>query len=246
LPALVALAVLGGCGDAPPEPNPEPRVAVAEDTTGLRLPGPESGEYCRIAQRILASTTLGGENTVFTDMPSYRHSKPSADPHRIYQVVTYAGRLPLAVSCKVKSAAHLRAVYGPRAAGTQRSCAELTRRARDLAVAELMAGGSPDLARDAAAYIVDEDEPFVTGRSYLADFELSYRDRDGALHLRSPGLFQDYDSWITRFLPAQFQGQHYCHVATPAYMEALARGELEPGTVITTADEAPVVPPPGP
>ena len=32
-----------------------------------------------------------GDNEVFTDMPAYRASKPSVNPHNIYQVVTYKG-----------------------------------------------------------------------------------------------------------------------------------------------------------
>jgi hypothetical protein len=194
------------------------------------------------AQQILASTTLTGSNTIFTDMPEYRHSKPSADPHRIYQVVTYAGNLPVVVSCKTKTAAHLRAVYGPEAAGTQYFCPELGRRVQRQAVAELTAAGDAEAAARAAAFVVDDNEPYMTGRDYLADFELSNRAADGNVHLNSFGLFQNYDSWITRFLPWQVQGQSYCHVATVDYVKALARGTIQPGTVITTADDAPVTP----
>ena len=84
--------------------------------------------------------------------------------------------------------------------------------------------------------------PGLKEEYYLADFELSFRADDGAVHLNSFGLFQNYDSWITRFLPWQVQGQSYCHVATVDYVKALARGDIQPGTVITTADDAPVTP----
>jgi hypothetical protein len=239
------VALLAGCSGEPPGavPGPiEPRVARAEDTTAVRLPAPGSGEYCQAAQQILASTTLTGAVTVFEDMPEYRHSKPSANPHRIYQVVTYAGDLPIVVSCKVKSAAHLRAVYGPEAAGTQGRCVELTRRAQAQAVAELGAAGLPDAAARAAGYVASDQDPYLTGRDYLQDFELSSQDPDGTVRLNSPGLFQNYDSWITRFLPWQVQGQQYCHLPTADYIKALATGALPPGTIITTADDAPVKP----
>lgn len=243
LPAMVLAALLAGCaGDAPDAlPGPiEPRQARAEDTSGVVLPEPAAGGYCQAAQQILASTTLTGDVTVFTDMPAYRKSKSAANPHRIYQVVTYAGDLPIAVSCKVKTAAHLRAVYGPEAAGTQRRCADLTGRARDQAVARLEAAGQPEAAARARALVLDDNEPYVTGQEYLGDFPLSYVDDTGSVHLNSPGLFQNYDSWITRFLPWQVRGQHYCHTATAGYIEALATGRIEPGTVITTAEDAPV------
>ena len=82
----------------------------------------------------------------------------------------------------------------------------------------------------------------MTGRDYLADFELSYVDDDGAIHLSSPGLFHDYDSWTTWILPEIVEGQAYCHIATASYIKSLAIGEMEPGTLITTADDAPVQP----
>jgi len=242
---LVSIAVtvaVAGCSD-PPGQSTEPiapRQARLDDTTGVALPPPASADFCMAAQQILASTTLTGSNTVFTDMPEYRHSKPSTDPHRIYQVVTYAGSMPVVVSCKTKTAAHLRAVYGPEAAGTQYFCPELGRRVQRQAVDQLTAAGETEAAARAAAFVVDDNEAYMTGRGYLADFELSFRAGDGNVHLNSPGLFQNYDSWITRFLPWQVQGQSYCHVATVDYVKALARGDIQPGTVITTADDAPV------
>jgi hypothetical protein len=243
--SLLVTGVLAGCSGGPPGQSTEPiapRTARLDDTTGIALPAPASGDYCVAAQQILASTSLAGTNTVFTDMPAYRKSKSSADPHRVYQVVTYDGSTPIVVSCKTKTAAHLRAVYGPDAAGTQYFCPELGRRVQRQAVAELTAAGQAEAAGRAAAIVVDDNEPYMTGRDYLADFELSYQAADGSLHLNSFGLFQNYDSWITRFLPWQVQGQAYCHVATVDYVKALASGDIEPGTVITTVDDAPVTP----
>ncbi len=241
----VALAVAAAGCSGPPGQSTEPiapRVARLDDTTGIALPPPASEDYCKAAQQILASTTLTGSNTVFTDMPEYRHSKPSADPHRVYQVVTYDRAMPIVVSCKTKTAAHLRAVYGPEAAGTQYFCPELGRRVQRQAVDELTAAGDAEAAARAAAFVVEDNEPYLTGRDYLADFELSFKSEAGTVHLNSFGLYQNYDSWITRFLPWQVQGQSYCHVATVDYVKALARGEIKPGTVITTADDAPVTP----
>ena len=206
------------------------------------LPAADSPAFCVAAQQLLASTRMVGKNTLFTDMPAYRHSKPLVDPLEIFQVVSYAGKLPAMVSCKVKTSAHLRAAYGPKAAGKQLYCPDVTRLIRAQAVAELQQASQAGTAAKAAAFIVDENEPYFTGRSYLADFQLSYRDGDGAIHISSPGLYQDYDSWITWFLPEKFQGQSYCHLATVDYLKALASGEMKPGITMTTADDAPVRP----
>jgi hypothetical protein len=206
------------------------------------LPDPVSAEFCQTVQKIMASTTMVGENTLFTDMPEYRHSKPSADPLMIYQVVTYSGDRPVMVSCKIKGAAQIRSVYGEDAAGEQRYCPEITRRLQAQAVAELQQENLPAAAEKIQAFVIDENEPFMTGRDYLADFPLSYLDDDGLVHLNSPGLFHDYDSWTTWILPENFEGQAYCHLATVDYMKALATGEMQAGTIMTTADDAPVVP----
>jgi hypothetical protein len=209
---------------------------------GDALPDPTSTEFCQAVQKIMASTDRAGDNTLFTDMPEYRHSKPSADPHRIYQVVTYDGQRPIMVSCKIKGAAHLRSAYGEDAAGEQLFCPEITRRVKAQTVAELRQENNPDAAGAVEAFVIDENEPYITGRDYLSDFELSYRGDDGAVHFSSPGLFHDYDSWTTWILPEIFEGQVYCHIATATYMKAVATGEIEPGTIITTADDAPVTP----
>ncbi len=243
---LVALLV-SACGGKPGTPTPPPASAgpgVPADSAvrPVTFPAPASADFCLSVQSFLANTTVEATNTVFTDMPSYRHSKPSPNPLLIYQVVTYAGKLPIMVSCKVKTAAHLRATYGPLAAGDQRFCPAVTRELLATTVGALRQDNEAEAAERAAAFVVDEDEPYVTGRDYLADFPLSYRGADGAVHISSHGLFQDYDSWITVILPRQVEGQSYCHLATVEYLTALARGEMEPGTVVTTADDAPVVP----
>ena len=62
------------------------------------------------------------------------------------------------------------------------------------------------------------------------------------MHLRSVGLFQDYDSWVTTLLPEFLQGQSYCHWPTVEYLVALATGAMAPGTIVTTKDDAVVAP----
>jgi len=206
------------------------------------LPDPTSAEFCQVVQKIMANTDVESDNTVFTDMPEYRHSKPSPDPLKTYQVVTYAGQRPIMVSCKIKGSAHIRATFGEDAAGEQQWCPTVTRMIQAQAVTELEQENRQAAADKARAFVIDDNEPFVTGRDYLADFELSYVGDDGAIHVSSPGLFHDYDSWTTWILPAMVEGQVYCHLATVAYLKAVAIGEMEPGTTVTTADDAPVVP----
>jgi len=213
--------------------------AFAQDVV---LPDPTDANFCQAVQQYMSSTAMESDNTVFTDMPEYRHSKPMVDPLQTYQVVSYAGQLPVMVSCKIKGAAQIRSAYGEDAAGEQQFCPDVAAVLQAQTVAGLKQAGQTEVAAKVAELVLDENEPFMTGRDYLADFELSYVGEEGAVHLQSPGLFHDYDSWTTWILPEKFEGQAYCHLATPAYMTARATGEQEPGIVMTTADDAPVVP----
>ena len=206
------------------------------------LPEPTSPEFCQAVQQIMASTDRAGNIELFTNMPDYRSSKPSVDPHNIYQVVSYRGQTPVMVSCKIKGAAHLRNAYGDDAAGEQLFCPEITRRVKAQAVAELRAEGDAAAAAAAEAFVIDDNEPYMTGRDYLSDFELSFVGEDGAVHFNTPGLFHDYDSWTTWILPEMVEGQAYCHIASVDYMKLLAKGEMQPGTLMTTVDDAPVTP----
>jgi hypothetical protein len=209
---------------------------------GNEVPESTSTEFCQFVQQYMATTDMQGDITLFSDMPEYRHSKPAADPLQIYQVVSYAGQMPVMVSCKIKGAAHLRSAHGEEAAGEQLYCPAVGKLIQAKAVAELQAAGNADAAAKAGAFVMDNNEPFMTGRDYLADFELSYIGEDGAVHVQSPGLFHDYDSWTTWILPENFEGQAYCHLASVEYLKALATGDMEPGTVMGTADDAPVTP----
>lgn len=213
--------------------------AAAADTA---LPASTSAQFCITLQQKMASTTLVGENTVFDDMPSYRHSKPAIQPLKIYQVVTYADQMPLVVSCKMKTAGHLREAYGEASAGAQLFCPDMAAMLQQQAIAELTTEGQADAAARVAEFVIDQNKPFVTGQEYLADFRSIYRADDGKIHVSSPGLYQDPESWYTSFLPNFLKGQSYCHLATVDALKAVAQGALEPGRVITTNDDAPTKP----
>jgi hypothetical protein len=214
-----------------------PVSAIAAD-----LPDAESVEFCQVAQQILANTEMVGENEIFTDMPSYRHSKPSPDPLKIYQVISYSGAVPIVVSCKVKAADHLQEVFGEAAAGEQLGCPVITKMVQEQAAAELDADGNTEAAAALRGFVLEQNEPSLAGSGYLADFEPSFVGDDGAIHINSNGLQVNYASWWSYVLPEKFIGQTYCHLATATYMKALATGDMEPGIVITTEDDAPVTP----
>lgn len=206
------------------------------------FPVPTDPSFCQVVQHYASNTELNSENTLFTDMAEYRASKPMVKPLQTFQIVQYSGQLPIMVSCKVKGAAHLRSAYGEDAAGEQKFCPDVARELQRLAVTELRQAGATQAAETAASFVVDDIEPYITGRSYLADFQLSHVDDEGVTHISAPGLFHNYDSWTRWIIPERFEGQVYCHLATPAYIKALATGAMAPGVVMTAVDEAPVTP----
>ncbi len=215
---------------------------LALAATAQDLPPPTSPEFCQAAQRILANTDMEGTNTIFDNMPDYRASKPAPDPLMIYQVVQYQGSTPILVSCKVKSSDHLRAVYGENAAGEQERCVKMARRIQAQAVVDLTQAGLHDAANKAGQFVVDDAEPYLTGREYLSDFELSYTGEDGAVHIATPGLQSNWDTLMRWIMPDRVMGQTYCHLATVDYFKGLATGDFEIGTLMTAADDAPTVP----
>ncbi len=206
-----------------------------------QLPAADSDEFCATVQQILANTAMRGTNEVFDTLDAYGKSKPMIDPLTNYQVVSYRGSMPMMVSCKVKTSAHLRSNYGEDAAGEQLFCPAVTRIVQAQTEAALRIT-NPAAADKAASFVIEDNEPYASGRGYLGDFQLSFVADDGTIHLNSPGLFQNYDAWYTWILPERLQGQSYCHFATVQYMTALATGAIEPGTPITFDGSIPVTP----
>jgi hypothetical protein len=213
-------------------------LSLPAQAENISLPPPTSPEFCIAVQHILANTRVEATNTVFDNMPEYRHSKPSPDPLMIYQVVTYDEQLPIAVSCKVKTADHIRATYGESAAGEQIYCPTVTEMIKAEAIAELEQEGAADAVAKARAIVIDQNEPYVTGSSYLSSFELSYVGADGKIHLNSPGLQTNWEDWMFWIMPNRVRGQTYCHLATVPYIKGLATGAIKPGALIVSADDA--------
>jgi pimeloyl-ACP methyl ester carboxylesterase len=219
-----------------------PGYSTSQRPPATAWPSPGSDQFCVTMQHRMAGTLLTGANTLFTDMAAYRSSKPGIRPFKIYQIVTYDGTTPVRVSCKMKTAAHLRNEYGAEAATQQQSCAAMARSLQAEAVSRLRAANLHDAAKRAAQLIIDETEAYATGSAYLASYALSERDAAGRIRLSVPGLFQDYDRWFTPLLPKIVQGQSYCHVPTSEYLIALAKGEVQPGMIVTTGSDASVTP----
>ena len=200
--------------------------SVAGNPVSATLPEAVSGNFCRQVQKRLAGTTLASRNTVHEDLETFRKSRPVAEPLQIFQHTTIVRGLPLVVSCKVKSADNLQAVYGAQAAGPQAFCSGITRQLVAQAEQQLLTAGEAEAAAKLRQFVIDDDEPYMTGSSYLSDYAPIYRHADGRLHIASPGLHINWESWWRYIMPDQLLGQSYCHLVTVNYLKAVARGDL--------------------
>jgi len=195
-------------------------------------------DFCGEVQRRLVATSLPLRNVIEPDFESFKLSKPGIEPLRTHQfVVRNSSGMPIGVSCKTKSADHLRAVYGARAAadpnvpGNPHSCRDVHREMIREIVAELSAAERALLREPPQRVMLDADVLRYTGSQWVKSAAEAYRGEDGRLHLRAAALFAEWEDWRWKIMPESWRGNHYCHLVAPEYIRALMRGAArEPTT----------------
>jgi hypothetical protein len=184
-------------------------------------------EFCTEVQHLLAATTLTSENIVYADLDAFIKSKAAPEPLVTRQYIHFEGPepgMPRMISCKLKSADHLNAVYGARTAGHEGSC-----QAVNGLTLERVRTARNDPDRPSGVFddvVLDPDEIGPSGVVWLKPYAMLYVDDADVLHIRSKAL---YVSWHDeRFLkmPARFRGTHYCHLIAPSYLRRLLDGEV--------------------
>ncbi|MCS6947041.1 MAG: hypothetical protein NZM12_05450 [Steroidobacteraceae bacterium] len=177
--------------------------------------------FCSEAQRVSAATPLRAANVIHGDFDAFVKSKPRIRPLETQQYHWFeaegSARLKM-ISCKMKTADHLRTEYGESQAGAEGTCAALNQRTIDLVLAQVR---RPRFNR----VLTDPDELTTSGPVWLAPYEIAYRGADGALHVKSKGMRND---WLDpRYLdaPPQFRGTRYCHLIAPEYLRRILLGE---------------------
>ena len=207
-----------------------PPAAAAPPATSALLDRTHPG-FCAEVQRRLVGTTLPVANVVETDAEAFKKSKPSLQPLRTHQhlAVDHAGR-ESRLSCKTKSADHLRSAYGaasvraPGAAPADHSCLSLH---RDM-VNEIWRG-LPAAERTRAAHppwqvMLEADSASYTGSSWIKARPAAFIGADRRLHLRSAGLLAEWEDWRWKIMPKSFRGNHYCHLVAPERIRRLMLG----------------------
>jgi hypothetical protein len=187
-------------------------------------------DFCTIVQRKLVDTPLQLANKIHTTTEAFTESKASANPAETQQFSERApdGRL-LGISCKTKSADHLRAEHGASAARDPalppRSCRDVH---REMVVQLWATVDSQTRASSAFAphqVMLDTDTTSYTGSGWIGSPAEAYLGSDGKLHLRASALFAEWEDWRWKMMPKSFRGNHYCHLVAPERIRALMLGK---------------------
>ncbi len=224
--ALATLAcTVAGCA-ASPAPRERERASPAEFAT-------TTARFCSEAQRLITASRVPAANTVYTDRDAFVSSKASARPLETRQYGAYEDeartRLKM-VSCKMKTADHIRTEYGADQAGADESCASINQRSLDAVLATLTRAERRRLkfGGKAGRIVVEPDQVVDNGGDWLKPFALAWIDAAGALHLSAKGMNK---GWLDpRYSSAdpRFRGVRYCHLAAPEYLRRLVLGDATP------------------
>ena len=196
------------------------------------LPAIDEAGFCGLAQQIIAQTELEAAIEIPADYDSFVKSKSQAHPLVVQQYssnpAANAKDLHKVISCKMKTAERINAareeagIPGDAAMGDLGCEAIHTRMLRTLRDS-IPAG---ELSLQATELVVDDEELTYMGPMWLKPwpFKPVVRDEEGRLHLQTRALYVPFAWWIP--MPERFKGTYYCHLAHPAYLEALLRGEV--------------------
>ncbi len=183
-------------------------------------------EFCGKAQQWIAQTGLQAQVVVFQDHEAFVESKASIDPLAVAQFSSNPEEstgIPRVVSCKMKTAEQINAVYGTRGAvaGSSQSCETVLAQMLESRFSQ-DAGTSIALPRD--RFVIDEEDSTFIGPMWLDPwpFQPVSLDENGAVHLLSRSLYVP-DAWYIP-MPDSFKGVYYCHLISPEYLDALVSG----------------------
>lgn len=212
--ALLVVATLALGADAPAPPAPE-----------------SDAGFCARAQQLVAGTAMAATNLVFDDPADFSRSKPRVRPLETDQLVTFADaarREPVRVSCKMKSADHIRAEYGGAAAVGERQCREVNRDTAARVYGSLSDAERARLVVPPGRLLLAEDEEALTGATFTRGRDTVRFAPDGRLVVRALSIRVDWDAWWWAWMPDRFRGQHSCHLIAPEHLRRIVLGEARP------------------
>lgn len=194
---------------------------------------PATADFCLAAERIVTRTDLPMKVEVHPGFDAFVKSKAVIEGPTLQQFEWRddSGRL-VAISCKLKSADHLVATYGPGSAGPDGACQDMNRAVYALVSRQVAAPAYPRVVFDPQELVVNEAQPGMTGPDWLAPFTLTSVDADGALRVRTKGFIVGFLDPQFAASPVRFRGVHYCHFIAPEHLQDLLAGKAMPGAVV--------------
>jgi len=218
--ALLGALTLTGCatpGDGPPRATAP---LVTDD------------QFCAAGQALITGARVPAVNTVYTDYPAFVESKPAPRPLATRQYVWFedaAPTQPRMVSCKMKTADHIRVEYGADQVGDDLSCAAVNEMTLQAVLGSLTRTERRRLKFDAGRNVVLEPDLVTTnGPVWLEPFAVLRVAPDGALHVKAKGMKNDWlDPKLAKAEP-RFKGTRYCHFVAPEYLKRALLGDVTP------------------
>jgi len=191
----------------------------------------EQEGFCGWAQQVIAQTGLPAEVVTHTDYDSFVESKPGALPLQVHQYLSnpVPGNedMPRVISCKMKTAERINnARPGTPPAAGDLSCATVHREMLDSMLERIPA--TERVAGAARSVVLEEDMTYI-GPRWLRPWPFNplSRDESGQLQLHTRALYVPFAWWIP--MPDRFKGSYYCHLVAPQFLQAVLRGEVDPG-----------------
>lgn len=194
---------------------------------------PPEAEFCLAASRLVTRTDIPMQLVIHEDFDAFVKSKALIDGPILQQYHWRDDRGGLVgISCKLKSADHLLATFGPVRAGPDGACQDMNRAVYTLIAREVAEPVFPRVEFDPAETVFNEANPAMTGPDWLAPLTLTGVDADGTLRIFTRGFIVGFGDPRFARLPERFRGVHYCHFIAPAHLRDLLSGRAAPGAVI--------------
>lgn len=199
---------------------------VAFGTVSPVLGWEEGENFCADVQRFMASTSVDIVTELYSDYDGYVESKPKVEPLTVaqYEYVAEDASGTKIISCKVKTADHIREAYGDETAGEEGTCGAASRAMLKAAAAELGVEGGGGTTQ---VVTVRDEKPAWIGPLWLRKLKqpLLFEDEDGYV-VRAPGFHVDWTDWRFAWAPDVLRGNHYCHFVAPSSLRAALAGQL--------------------
>jgi hypothetical protein len=193
---------------------------------------PAINDYCAAAQKEIASSRVPARNVLVTDYAAFARATPSLQPLETLQYVGYADEKKSKarmISCKLHSAAQIRAAYGATAAGESTTCARLNRRTLDAVMISMTDRQKKKMPFNGALPVaLDPDELAASEALWLEGFTMVQTDAGGTLRIRAKSLRAGNTALRRTSTSAQVtDGRQYCHLIAPDYLRRILVGEVQ-------------------